>query len=395
MALGTTSRGLRPHNFNVPLMNIVARGDQPLGALIVTSTQSTTASNNFAANIQLTSTASSGGSLDAGLNVQLIVGPGWAKTGNAAGARFQGNWTNTGGTLSGANHLAGAIVINSITATGTISNVTGFMCGSSTNSGGATITNCQGVFISDQTIGTNNYGVNLNISAGTNKFNVYAVGTASNFFGGTVNITPASGVGLVVTGIAGSSPILINTVDASSAVSVFGPAATQVNALQITQGVQVAWIVYQPASSTDLRLYNGGDRLILTTSGLVKTQRFSANLGTVLVATDYAASAGWGTTPTKTAVSGTDTAATFTIVAKASVGANPTITLTFHDGTWTNPPVVVVSQFGLQTAAGAPSTTVSNDWMVTSVSATQVVFTYNGTPVANNTYGFSFVAIGT
>ena len=33
-------------------------------------------------------------------------------------------------------------------------------------------------------------------------------------------------------------------------------------------------------------------------------------------------------------------------------------------------------------------------FVVTSVTATTFVVTYNGTPVANNTYGFSFIVMG-
>jgi hypothetical protein len=302
-----------------------------VGVLQVVSAQSTTTTNNFGAQIALTTTALSGSTLDAALNCQITAGAGWAKTGGASltGARLQANWNNPGGTLL--NHLAGAIVVNSVLSTGTIPNITGFLCNTSSNSGGATITNCQGVYVADQTIGTNNFAVNLNVTSGANKWNVYAQGTAINYF-------------------AARTLFGTTTDDTSSAVQV---------------------------------------------SGLVKAKRFSGNLGSVLVATDYVASSGWGTSPTKTAVIGTDTAATFTIVAKATVGANPTITLTFHDGTWTNVPVVVVCQVGLQTAAGSPTTVVSNEWVVTSTTATQVVFTFNGTPVANDTYGFSFVAIGT
>jgi hypothetical protein len=131
------------------------------------------------------------------------------------------------------------------------------------------------------------------------------------------------------------------------------------------------------------------------TAGVVTAKRYNAHAGTALAASDYAASSGWGTSPTKTAVGGTDQGATFTITAKATVSASPTITLTFHDGTWTTVPVIVVSRQDVVAAAAAPGATVTNQWVVTSVSATAVVFTFNGTPVANNTYGLSFIAMGT
>jgi hypothetical protein len=128
---------------------------------------------------------------------------------------------------------------------------------------------------------------------------------------------------------------------------------------------------------------------------VVSAQRYNSHAGTVLVTADYALSSGWGTSPTFTAVRGTDQAAAFTITAKATVGANPTITLTFHDGTWTNAPIVVCGRTEIVAATGSPSTSVSNEFVPTSVTATQIVFTFNGTPVANSTYGCSFICMGT
>ena len=137
----------------------------------------------------------------------------------------------------------------------------------------------------------------------------------------------------------------------------------------------------------------------LTVDSLVapsqSVKRLDAHQGTALVAGDFAASSGWGTNPVITVNRGTDQAGSITIQAKATVGASPTITLTFHDGTWTTAPVVIPVRVDVVAAAAAPGATVTNQWVVTSVSATGVVFTFNGTPVANNTYGLDFICIGT
>lgn len=116
---------------------------------------------------------------------------------------------------------------------------------------------------------------------------------------------------------------------------------------------------------------------------------------TTLCATgDFAMSAGWGTSPVLTVVRGSDVAASITIQAKATVGANPTITYTFKNGAWANAPIVVCCRTDIQAATGAPATNVQNEFVVTSVSTTQVVFTFNGTPVANTTYGLNFICMG-
>lgn len=133
----------------------------------------------------------------------------------------------------------------------------------------------------------------------------------------------------------------------------------------------------------------------VTNSGVAANKRVTAHAGTALTSTDFAASAGWGTTPTITVVQGTDQAGSVTITAKATVGASPTLTLTFHDLTWTQVPVVVCSRTDTAAATGAPTASVTNQWHVTSVTATTVIFTFVGTPVANSTYGLTWVAMGT
>ena len=67
---------------------------------------------------------------------------------------------------------------------------------------GYTLTNAYGLYISDQTKGTNNYGITSLVSSGTNKWSIYASGTAQNGFAGNVRIgsVVAPTVALDVTG---------------------------------------------------------------------------------------------------------------------------------------------------------------------------------------------------
>jgi hypothetical protein len=57
---------------------------------------------------------------------------------------------------------------------------------------GSTITNKHGVQIPDQTRGTNNFGITSLVSSGTNKWNIYASGTAANYFAGNVQFAAGS-----------------------------------------------------------------------------------------------------------------------------------------------------------------------------------------------------------
>ena len=56
---------------------------------------------------------------------------------------------------------------------------------------GSTISNLHGLIINDQTQGTNNYGITSAVTSGTNKWNIYASGTADNYFAGNVGIGTA------------------------------------------------------------------------------------------------------------------------------------------------------------------------------------------------------------
>lgn len=61
-----------------------------------------------------------------------------------------------------------------------------------TKGAGSTITSQYGLYIANQTQGTNNYGIASFVSSGTDKWNIYASGTAQNYFAGNVGIGTAS-----------------------------------------------------------------------------------------------------------------------------------------------------------------------------------------------------------
>jgi hypothetical protein len=114
-------------------------------------------------------------------------------------------------------------------------------------------------------------------------------------------------------------------------------------------------------------------------SGRLKSKRFITD-GSALAAGDFALSGGWGTTATVTAVRGNDQSFEFVISsAGTGQGASPTVTYTPKDGTWTTAPVWVCQRkdFGSQ-----PTVTFTH----TTESATSLVLTFNGTPVAAETF---------
>jgi len=114
--------------------------------------------------------------------------------------------------------------------------------------------------------------------------------------------------------------------------------------------------------------------------GLVKVKRVSAAIGTPLAAGDFALSGGWGSTASVGTVRGTDQFFSFVVTsAGTGQGASPTITFTYHDGTWTTAPPVTCNR---QDFASQPTVTFSTN----DTSATALVLTFNGTPVAAESF---------
>jgi hypothetical protein len=68
----------------------------------------------------------------------------------------------------------------------TVNTLAQFRAQTVTKGAGSTITHLMGVQVLDQTQGTNNYGIYSLVSSGTNKWNIYASGTAANYFAGNV-----------------------------------------------------------------------------------------------------------------------------------------------------------------------------------------------------------------
>jgi hypothetical protein len=96
----------------------------------------------------------------------------------------------------------------------TSADVVGYWAANALKGAGSTITNLHGVYIDDQTQGTNNFGVTSVVSSGSNKWNIYASGSAANYFAGDVGIgTTPSAWGLSYKGLdlAGISLGTVNT----------------------------------------------------------------------------------------------------------------------------------------------------------------------------------------
>lgn len=126
---------------------------------------------------------------------------------------------------------------------------------------------------------------------------------------------------------------------------------------------------------------------VLTVASDVIARRYKAT-GTALVNGDFVLSAGWGSTATATAGAGSDQRGIVVVTAGGTgIAANPTITLTFKDGTWTSAPIVLCQMTGGSGLATAVAIGITP-------TTTAVVFQPLFTPGSGSSYNFSWIAMG-
>lgn len=103
------------------------------------------------------------------------------------GASQRGVVSNPVATSSATNAIVGfQTAPGTAAASFTVAELFGFRAANAVKGAGSTITNQHGLYIVDQTQGTNNYGITSLVSSGSNKWNIYASGTAANYFAGNV-----------------------------------------------------------------------------------------------------------------------------------------------------------------------------------------------------------------
>jgi trimeric autotransporter adhesin len=74
----------------------------------------------------------------------------------------------------------------------TVSEITGLFAASHTKGAGSTVASAAGIILADQTVGASNYGIESRVSFGTNKWNIYAGGTANNYLAGNTGIATSA-----------------------------------------------------------------------------------------------------------------------------------------------------------------------------------------------------------
>lgn len=166
--------------------NITGSGLYPGSFTTLASTGNTTLGDASADTVRVNGYMGVGGAATASSAIYI--------TNNALSGTTQfGIFSAPVGTSAATGYVAAYTSVPSTAATAfTAADVMGLRMANASKGAGSTITNQHGLYIADQTNGTNNYGITSLVSSGSNKFNIYASGTASNYFAGTVGIGTTS-----------------------------------------------------------------------------------------------------------------------------------------------------------------------------------------------------------
>jgi len=179
-------------------MRIDASGNVSIGTASPTSTLSVNGTANVTGNVTLgdasTDTVTVNGYMAVGGAVSSTVGA-YIRNNALTGVNQYGIRVGVAGTSAGTNSVRGMYVaVETAAAAYTTNTVVGVQVDNIIKGAGSTVTNAYGIFLGDQTQGTNNYGLVSAVSAGANKWNIYATGNADNYFNGNIGlgVTPSA-----------------------------------------------------------------------------------------------------------------------------------------------------------------------------------------------------------
>jgi hypothetical protein len=216
------------------------------------------------------------------------------------------------------------------------------------------------------------------------------------------SITNDTAGGILFTNNAGSSMQLGNggTLFLNSPQGIRWTGATSGTTVVQASSVAGAGILTLPATVTDtLVARTTTDTLTNKTltspaisdpaiTGNTNVKRIKANQGSALVVGDVGGlTAAWGSTASVSSVVGNDVIGQISILSNGTgQNINAGFTLTFHDGTWTTPPVCLA----VRGDGFAPQ----GIMIANAATATNVSFFFNAVPVAGTTYTLTFICIG-
>ena len=160
-----------------------------------------------------------GGNIGQGTSVSSAYAYRMSSTGSGATAQY-GFFIDFYGDSSATSSIIGfRSKARSSAAVYTVSAACDFLADTIQAGSTSTINNAYGLYVADQTAGVSNYGITTLVSSGANKYNIYASGTASNYFAGGVNFDGTSDPGagnIVVSGLHATGAVAPTIASAST-----------------------------------------------------------------------------------------------------------------------------------------------------------------------------------
>ena len=181
---------------NVVSVTNTGTGNNVLSASPTLTGTLAAAAATFSGNVTLgdatTDTVTVNGYMGVGGAAQANIGV-WVRNTALVNTAQYGVQISPVGTSAATSQIAGAYIAPATAAAAfTVTNVYGAFFANATLGAGSTITTLYGIQVADQTVGTTNVGIASLVSSGTNKWNIYASGTAANYFAGNVQFAAGS-----------------------------------------------------------------------------------------------------------------------------------------------------------------------------------------------------------
>ena len=266
---------------NLEVTNIKAK-DGTAAMTIADSTGAVSFANNVTLGDATTDTVTVNGYMGVGqgaVSTTAIVVGSTALTGTTQRGVYSAPTFNSSATTAG---IAMQAWPATAAASFTLSDAVGFWANNAAKGAGSTITNQHGLYIQDQTQGTNNYGITSLVSSGSNKWNIYASGTAQNYFAGSVGL----GVTVPSTKLAVAGDISMGVGLSSSQLLFSGSSYGQVVASGGTYYLDATTQIYRnSAGTTEYSRYTSAGNLLIGTTSVAVNQGVGLTLGSSTGAT--------------------------------------------------------------------------------------------------------------
>ena len=283
---GTNSIGLSTNGIDA--LNISAVQNIGIGQaassnrrLGISTTATDISAAEYASYSVLTANNVSGSPTKIGARGQVSAGASYAGTGVLNAVNGFVTSAVASGTVSGSMQAFRSQLSN--TAGGTVSAMYGFAGTAPSNTGGGTITNFYGFSQDDVTTASNVYGWSGNIQSGTNKWNLYMIGSAQNYFLGNVGIGTGKSAPSVALDVAGAGAFTGALSAASIDSTPIGASSASTGRFTTLTATGQTTIGLSPVTTTNVGLTVASDSTAAPNSNILSQRSSSDAVNSALI----------------------------------------------------------------------------------------------------------------